>query len=226
MRPIARATQKVIPCRANVAADSRDDSTLLSAWREGDAHAGNELLRRHFVAVYRFFSANLSQAGRDVDPEDLTQRTFEACITRRDAVQTDFRAYVFGVARRLLYLEWKRRKGVGDVVSPSVADIRDVRTSPSVAVARLDEQKLFLKALEVLPAEFRAVLERFYWEDRPIAEIADELGVALGTVKSRLFRGKAMLRDSLLNSKAPPALLQSAVLRLDARVIEGEPDGG
>ncbi len=209
--------------RPTVAQDGRDDSTLLHAWRDGDAHAGNELLRRHFVAVYRFFSANLSQAGRDVDPEDLTQRTFEACITRRDAVQTDFRAYVFGVARRLLYLEWKRRKGVGDVVSPSVAEIRDLRTSPSLAIARLDEQKLFLKALERLPAEFRAVLERFYWEERPIAEIAEELGVALGTVKSRLFRGKAMLRDELMNSKAPAALLQTAVLRLDAREIDVGP---
>ncbi len=209
-----------------VAIDGRDDSALLHAWREGDAHAGNELLRRHFVAVYRFFAANLSQAGRDVDPEDLTQRTFEACINRRDAVQSDFRAYVFGVARRLLYLEWKRRKGAGGVVSPSVEEIRDVRTSPSHAIARLDEQKLFLAALERLPAEFRAVLERFYWEERPIADIAEELGVALGTVKSRLFRGKAMLRDALMRLPAPAALLQSAVLRVEARELAGGGGGG
>jgi RNA polymerase sigma-70 factor (ECF subfamily) len=215
----------VLRKQAKVASDARDDPTLLTAWRDGDAHAGNELLRRHFVAVYRFFTANLSQAGRDVDPEDLTQRTFEACITRRDAVQTDFRAYVFGVARRMLYLEWKRRKGSGDVISPSAAEIRDVRTSPSVAVARLDEQKLFLHALAQLPAEFRAVLERFYWEERPIAEIADELGIALGTVKSRLFRGKAMLRDQLMQSKAPSALLQSAVMRLEERTKDIEDPG-
>ena len=209
-----------------MATDGRDDSSLLDAWREGDAHAGNELLRRHFVAVYRFFSANLSQAGRDVDPEDLTQRTFEACITRRDAVQTDFRAYMFGVARRLLYLEWKRRRGSGDVITPSAAEVRDVRTSPSLAIARLDEQKVFLKALERLPAEFRAVLERFYWEERPIAEIATELGIALGTVKSRLFRGKAMLREELMNSQAPAAVLESAVQRLDALEVGGTASNG
>ena len=70
------------------------------------------------------------------------------------------------------------------------------------------------------------MLERFYWEERPIAEIAIELGVALGTVKSRLFRGKAMLREELMNSQAPAAVLESAVQRLDALEIGGTASDG
>jgi RNA polymerase sigma factor (sigma-70 family) len=195
----------------------RHDATLLDAWREGDVDAGDELLKRHFVAVYRFFAANLSPSGRGADPEDLTQRTFEACIARRDRVETDFRAYLFGVARRQLYLEWKQRQARGDVLSPSDAGVRDVRTSPSAAVARLEDQKIFLRALERLPLEFRAVLELFFWEDRPIAAIAEELGIAVGTVKSRLFRGKSMLGQVLRELRVPEKVRASAIERLEKR---------
>ena len=190
----------------------RDDGALLDAWRAGDTGAGNELLRRHFIAVYRFVSANLSGPG--AEPEDVAQRAFEACISARDRARTDFRGYLFGVARRLIYMEWKKRRG-DDLLPASAIQLRDVRTSPSAAVARLDEQKLFMKALESLPLEFRSVLERFFWEERSLAEIAEELGIAVGTVKSRLFRGKAMLRERLEHMHAPRAVLISTVARLE-----------
>ncbi|MEM6996540.1 MAG: sigma-70 family RNA polymerase sigma factor [Myxococcota bacterium] len=193
-----------------------DDATLLEAWRAGDGSAATELLRRHFIAVYRFFTANLSASGRGADADDLTQRTFEACIKRRDAVAGDFRGYLFGVARNQLYDEWRRRKGGAAVQSPSEAAIRDVRTSPSAAVARLDEQRLFIGIVETLPDEYRSVVELYFWEDRPVADIARQLGVPVGTVKSRLFRGRAMLRDGLLCSGAPEELRSLALARLHA----------
>ena len=183
---------------------------MLDAWRSGDKAAGEELFRRHFVAVYRYFLKNLRNTGRGPDAEDLTQRTFEACVTGRDRVQGDFRGYLFGIARRQMFLEFKQRQTRGDIVAPSEAGIRDVHTSPSGAVARLDEQKIFLVALEGLPTEFRSVIERFYWEEQPITVIAQELGVATGTVKSRLFRGKALLRERLEQLRAPAEVQDSA----------------
>lgn len=198
----------------------RADADLLDAWRGGDTQAGDELLRKHFVSVYRFFDANLRNAHSGGDAEDLTQRTFEACIAGRDRVRTDFRAYLFGIARRQLMREWERRRARGDVVSPSQAGIRDVRTSPSAAVARLDVQQLFLRSLELLPLEFKAALELFYWEDRSIPEIAEELGIAKGTVKSRLFRGKAMLKERLIALGIPTELRNSTVQLIERRSKE------
>ena len=204
--------------------DTREDLVLLEAWRGGDAHAGDELLRRHFVSVYRFFDANLGGAQTGSDSEELTQKTFEACIAGRDLVRTDFRAYLFGIARRQLMREWERRRARGDTVTPSQAGIRDVRTSPSAAVARLDQQQLFVRALELLPLEFKAVLERFYWEEKTIPEIADDLGIAKGTVKSRLFRAKAMLKERLVNLGVPAHLRDSTVelLELRTQALEAE----
>ncbi|MCR9160578.1 MAG: RNA polymerase sigma factor [Nannocystaceae bacterium] len=198
----------------------RADPDLLDAWRGGDTQAGDELLRKHFVSVYRFFDANLSNAHSGGDAEDLTQKTFEACIAGRDRVRTDFRAYLFGIARRQLMREWERRRARGEVVTPSQAGIRDVRTSPSAAVARLDVQQLFLRSLELLPLEFKAALELFYWEDRSIPEIAEELGIAKGTVKSRLFRGKAMLKDRLIALGIPAELRNSTVELIEQRSKE------
>ncbi len=185
-----------------------DDAALLVAWRQGTAAAGSELLKRHFVAVYRFFAANVS------DPEEYTQQTFEACVRQREAVHTDFRGYLFGIARNVLNTEWRRRQKVKGNVPPSQAEIRDVRTSPSAAVARLDQQRWVLAMMARLPEEYRAVVEMFYWEDQPLAEIASRLAIPLGTVKSRLFRGKALLKDQLTSSGAPVSLQDLVLARL------------
>lgn len=200
-----------------------EDAALLDGWRRGDKAAGEELFRRHFVAVYRFFLKNLRAAGRAADAEDLTQRSFEACVTGRDRVQGDFRGYLFGVARRQMFLELRQRSSRGETVTPTDAGIRDVHTSPSGAVARLDEQKIFLVALEGLPAEFRTVIERFYWEEQPITAIALELGIALGTVKSRLFRGKALLRERLAELRAPAEIQDSATKAFEDKLGTLEP---
>lgn len=204
--------------------EDEEDGALLDAWRSGDKAAGEELFRRHFVAVYRFFAKNLRASGRAADAEDLTQRSFEACVTGRDRVRGDFRGYLFGVARRQLFGELKQRHVRGATVTPSDAGIRDVHTSPSGAVARLDEQKIFVVALEGLPTEFRAVIERFYWEEQPITAIAKELGVAPGTVKSRLFRGKALLRERLEQLRAPSEVRDSATKAFEDKLGSLEPE--
>jgi RNA polymerase sigma factor (sigma-70 family) len=200
-----------------------EDGALLEAWRRGDKAAGEELFRRHFDAVHRYFLKNLRASGRGADAEDLTQRSFEACVTGRDRVQGDFRGYLFGVARRQLFVELKQRSTRGDTVTPSDAGIRDANTSPSGRVARIDQQKIFLVALEGLPSEFRAVIERFYWQEQPITVIAEALGIAPGTVKSRLFRGKALLRERLEQLRAPPEVRDSATRAFEEKLRALEP---
>jgi len=195
------------------------DKELLDAWREGDTRAGEILLERHLMEVYRFFQSQLRQSGLGADPEDLAQRTFEACVTGRDRVHTDFRGYLFGIARHELRREWQRRRARGEVITPSMAGVLDGRTSPSGVVARSQERQAFLRAIDDLPAEHAAVLLRFYWEDRSIQEIAHELGIAVGTVKSRLFRGKAQVRDRLLELDMPSDLRTATERRLVSRKI-------
>lgn len=70
--------------------NTQDDVALLQAWREGDGHAGDALVTRHYKSVLRFFELRTRAA------EDLTQRTFLACVEGRDRIQlaNGFRAYL------------------------------------------------------------------------------------------------------------------------------------
>jgi RNA polymerase sigma-70 factor (ECF subfamily) len=200
------------------------DLELLETWRAGETAAGDELLKRHFSSVVRYFESHLRGSAQGTEPRDLAQRTFEACIAGRDRVQTDFRGYLFGIARHELIREWKRRRDTGPLVTPSEAGVPHPGTSPSRAVARVDEQRLLLEVLERLPLEYSSVLVRFFWEERTIAEIARDLGVAPGTVKSRLFRGKALLKEHLLETALPRDVRESATSRLDARAVDADDD--
>ena len=73
-----------------------DDFETLDRWRAGDRAAGNELLRRHFDGLYRFFRNKV-----DEGVDDLIQRSFLACVESKDRFrkQASFRTYLFTVAR-------------------------------------------------------------------------------------------------------------------------------
>lgn len=189
--------------------DEDHDLALLERWRGGDARAAEHLLRRHFSTIYRYFVARLPRDAIS-DAEDLTQRTFEACVAGRDRVDGDLRAYLYGVARRLLADVHRKRAVRGVVVTPSSADLL-ASGDPSAALRQADAWDVLSEALTRLPLEFSSVLERFFLEEQSIATIAAELGIAKGTVKSRLHRGKAMLRRALEASAAPSDALRGSL---------------
>jgi RNA polymerase sigma-70 factor (ECF subfamily) len=62
---------------------------------------------------------------------------------------------------------------------------------------RSDAEDAVLAALQELPLPYRTVLHLFYFEDQPIAQIATTLGIAPGTVKVQLSRGRAQIRTAL-----------------------------
>lgn len=206
---------------ALVAGPSESDLELLEAWRAGDRRAGNALIQRHFTTVRRYLAAH--GAGAQLD--DLTQQTFEACVQGRDRVQQGerFRAYVLVIARRQLIAMWKKQDEKRAAVPFSQILLHDLRTSPTQALARQDLHRIVAVAMADLPDEFRRTLELFYWLDLSLQEIAEELGVALGTVKSRLHRGRGLLTSALQSMALDEVLLASVLHHVDQRF--GAPDG-
>jgi RNA polymerase sigma-70 factor (ECF subfamily) len=188
------------------------DRELLYAWRDGDSEAGNTLLRRHFGAVFRFFVTKVDDAA-----EDLTQRTFLACVENLDRFREDaaFKTYALGIARRqlLMYFRHKGRKSAP--VQLGERSVVELGASPSMVVAEHEEQDLLLAALRRIPADFQISLELYYWEDMTMAEVAEVLAVAEGTIKSRLSRGKEMLRQAVAEMNASEEVLSSTIANLD-----------
>ena len=178
-------------------ADDRDDGdeALLLRWREGDKPAGDRLIRRHVNLLVRFFRGRVADQAAD-----LTQKTFLAAVEARDRVPPDvgFRPYLLGIAHKqfLMFLRTSARRPAPAVATAS--RIAGDDPSPSRAVALQQEQKTLLRAIRALPLDMQLCLELFYWEGLSRAEIAHVLDVELNTVKSRLQRAKARLRELMV----------------------------
>lgn len=188
------------------------DSDLLDDWRAGNSAAGNELIGRHFSAVYRFFRRRTD--GPDT-AQDLSQSTFVACLEANSRLRDGhrFRAYLLGIARNVLLRHWRAageaRQRHRRLVDPPSG------TSPSRVVAMREEQRLLLRALRALPLELQLTVELHYWEQLTTHEVAEILEVKPGTIKWRLSRAREQLRQHISESAASATLVESTVRNLD-----------
>jgi len=193
-----------------------DDSKLMCAWTLGDANAGEALIERHYDAIVRFFRTK-TQVGAD----DLVQRTFLVCAEKLATFSgnASFRAFLFGIARNVLFehLRAKLRDGRPDSALGASA-IVDLAPGVSTVAFRRAEQRMLVGALQQLPLELQLVIELYYWEELSIDELALVLEVPAGTVKSRLHRARTLLRDNMDRVPVPAGTMQSARVMLDAWV--------
>ncbi|MCH9684648.1 MAG: sigma-70 family RNA polymerase sigma factor [Deltaproteobacteria bacterium] len=190
----------------------RSDVELLDAWRGGDLGAGRALFERHISALSRFFRTKVGD-----EREDLIQTTFLACVESRDRVRdgTSFRAYLFRIARNALYDHLVRAHRGPSRPDPLTQSILDLGTSPSRMVAKTEQDRLLLLALRRLPVALQILLELHYWEGLTTADLAEALDIPRGTVKTRLFRARALLREQLQRSVPGGAIPEASLQDLD-----------
>ena len=188
------------------------DAQLLQAWRDGDASAGERLFDRHFVALSRFFR-NKVRDGVD----DLIQATFLGLMETRDRYrgQGSFRSYVFGVAFNVLRNHYRDARRDADRIDPAVTSMFDLAPGASSVIAARDEQRLLLEALRHIPLEHQALLELYFWEPLTAPEIATALGLPEGTVRTRIRRGKGLLREEMERLSENRSLIESTLSNLD-----------
>jgi RNA polymerase sigma-70 factor (ECF subfamily) len=200
------------------------DTELLYAWRAGDGLAGQQLFKRYYTPIARFFSNKINDP-----PGDLVQETFTACVKGRDRIREggSFRGYLFGVAYNVLTGYLRRRYAKHeDLGSMSILDLDP---SPSVVMHRSEEVRLLLQALRTLPIELQVVVELRYWEQMNSSEIGRVLGIPAATIRSRLQKGHALLEAALRKLPASKEVLESTLGDLDGwaqKVREGVQQAG
>lgn len=179
-----------------------DDAALVKAAAAGDTSAFATLVQRHERRIY-----NLAyrMVGAD-DAADATQDAFLAAYRRLDSFRGDaaFSTWLYRIAVNACYDLLRTRARTPDPVEevpePDSARAPGASADPAdVAGLAIDVQR----ALANVPEDFRVVLVLHDLQDRPYDEIAEITGVPLGTVKSRLHRGRSMLGASLGTSGAP-----------------------
>ena len=156
--------------------------------------AFSQLVDEHYTPLYRFA---LSLARNQADAGDLVQQTFYIWATKGHALREVSKAklWLFTTLYRE-FLRVGRREGRVTSIEDLPPSEQDVAAEEIDRARSLDADTVML-ALQSVDEVFRAPLTLFYLDDLTYQEIADTLDVPIGTVMSRLSRGKAQLRDSL-----------------------------
>jgi RNA polymerase sigma-70 factor (ECF subfamily) len=187
------------------------DAALLDAWRSGDSLAGEQLVRRHYEAVERFFMNKVTLAA----VPDLVQETFLACVEARDRIRdsTRLRHYLLTIAYRVFYAHLRQRYRTPEALDQlTLASIDD---SPSSLLVQRQEQRLLLEGLRAISLKYQIVLELHYWEQLTTNAIAEILGIPSSTARTRLRRARDELVAAMSARARSPELLESTLTRLD-----------
>jgi RNA polymerase sigma-70 factor (ECF subfamily) len=185
--------------------DERKARALIS-WRAGsdESDAFEKTALVHLDALYR---TALRLTGSRAEAEDVVQETFLRAFRgfRRFSPGTNCRAWLFTILRNV-FLNRVRARGPEVVDGPEPLDSVEVEsaTGPSEG-ARNPEEEFFQsvlhgdvdRALKALPLPFREAVVLADLEGLTYREIAEVLGCPLGTVMSRLSRGRDLLRRLL-----------------------------
>lgn len=193
---------------------SPSDAELLERWRTGEAAAGEALFQRHFDSVYGFFETKCP-----ADADELVQTTFLACVKNaRDQFRGDasFRTYLFTIARHELHHLLRTRQRRDAKLDFELSSIMELVSTPGTKLARDQEHRQLVEALQHLPVEQQTLLELHYWEDLEIGALAEIFEAPAATIRTRLHRARNALRDRLA-AVAPRAELDS-VETMDAWV--------
>lgn len=158
----------------------------------------DHLVQEHYQGLYRFA---LSLTQREADAADLTQQTFLRWATRGFQLRDRSKAktWLFTTLYREFLSGHRRGRRYPHV---ELADAEpDLPAVEPRTVESMDGQAV-LEALQQLDETFRAPLMLFYLQQHSYQEIAAILAIPIGTVMSRLSRGKAQLRQKLTEDGA------------------------
>jgi RNA polymerase sigma-70 factor, ECF subfamily len=187
---------------ASLRRDLDDDDELVARIAAGDDAALRELFGRHAP----WLAARLRSVLPAADVEDVLQETFLAAWHGAAGYrpQGACGGWLWGIARRQAALLFRRRGSAEQAATSLTADLaagravgqQDASDPAETALARADLEDA-VAALGPPGSPEREVWRLMYEQDRPVAEVAELLGVPPGTVKSRAHRARRLLRAAL-----------------------------
>ena len=174
---------------------SHSDGDLLRLLSGGDETAFLEFYRRHQGLVYRFA---LQMSGKTEIAEEVTQDVFMVVMrsgARYDAERGSVAASLYGIARNIVLRALERERPY--VTTLDEADSVYVDGDLLGDLARNERVETLRKAVLALPPAYREVVVLCDLHERDYAEAAAALGCAIGTVRSRLHRARALLMEKM-----------------------------
>lgn len=202
---------------------------LIEECLNGNQAAWETVVRRHWRKV---FNLAYKFVGKHDEAEDLTQdiflKIFKALATfdRR----ANFQTWLISISRNLCIDHYrsvrKERETIAREVDASTLSPASRETGPLVALERRDLRELVRHALERLPLTLRTAVVLRDLQELSYQEIADQLGLPEGTVKSRINRGRIELARQIrrLQASQAPRAGTAAARRPAQEPRSGEPE--
>lgn len=188
-------------------AENDELRALIVEAQGGNVRSFELLISAHLPQVRRFARA-FSASASDADVDDLAQEALVKVYKnlRSFRFQSSFKTWLYAIVRNVFVDATRSRGGrersleepLGEehARAPSGIEAADER------VARQEEKQRLWNALRQLPPEFRGAVVLFDVEGHTYEEVAAIEGVPVGTVKSRLSRGRALLSGLLAGERA------------------------
>lgn len=186
------------------ARETHSDDELLRLMRAGDEEAFALLYRRWQGAVYRFA---WQMSGTRAVAEDVTQEVFVALIKEAhhyDPARGSLSAYLYGIARYQVLRRLRRERvfvSLADTAAEESGTAAVVRSNePNDLFADLARHEMVERlraAVLALPPRYREAVVLCDLHEMSYAEAAAVIGCAVGTVRSRLSRARALLMERI-----------------------------
>lgn len=188
-----------------------DDRDLVARARRGDEAAVRTIIRQNNRRLFRLARAIVNDDG---EAEDVVQESYVRAFTRLDGFrgESSFRTWLTRILINEAYGRLRQRRRIVDwqSVEPALAEAQIIpfpssspRPDPETVMAQHEILELLERAIAALPEHFRIVLVARLVEEMSVEETADLLGLRHETVKTRLHRARALLRDDLERQVGP-----------------------
>jgi RNA polymerase sigma-70 factor (ECF subfamily) len=183
-----------------------DEQALIESARKGDVRAFNQL-----VPLYQSMAYNLAYRILG-DPDAAADATQDAFVSAFKAMRKfrggSFKAWILRIVTNACYdqLRSKQRKPTESldalpIDQDHISYLRDESERPDEYVERQDLNRAIQSAIQTLPPDQRTIVVLSDVQGLSYQEIAEVTELSLGTVKSRLSRGRSKLRDYLVQQQ-------------------------
>jgi RNA polymerase sigma-70 factor (ECF subfamily) len=192
--------------QSRVAEENLSDHSLIEATKRGDESAFAEIVNRYRNPIVNYLYRFLNDYEEAVD---LAQETFVRVYFAVDRYHTGFAfsTYIYRIATNLAISELRRRKrrrllsltGLFQSDPEETAEFqpRDERSLPDETLVEDEKSKVIARAIAALPEKYRVAVILRDVEGRSYEEIAEIMELGLGTTKSRINRGRGLLKEKL-----------------------------
>jgi len=179
-----------------------DDEELIERFQNGELYAFELIVQRYKEPLTNFIYYYL---GNRLDAEDVVQETFIRLYKKKEMYRkvAKFSTWIYTIASNLAKTELRKRKRKRVLSLSKIGyedkdfEIPDSLSQPDKIVENNMEMKFIKGEIDKLPARFKEVVILRDIEQLSYEEISDILKIPIGTVKSRVNRGRSRLQNKL-----------------------------